>query len=744
MYSAHANFSVPRITANADGTSTSTISGPVTTKNKVQKKNDVKARSMVLMALPNEYLLTFNQYKDVKTLFEPHNTNEIDTATIQVSTFSTPVSTISAHDNTANLKQIHEDDLEEMDLKWQLALLSMRARRPRNQDNSRKTVIMEDTSSKAMVAIDGSGFDWSYVADDEVPTNMALMAFSDLEVSDCDEDESEEMVVKSKNVQHKPEQVNQPRKVNQNLRNNRTTWNEMRTQKLGVRKDFAPTAVLTKSGIVPISTARQSSSRAVASVSTAMPNNTATPKPIKADSSQYWVRSPRETNSLVFDLQEDPQAALRDTRIFNSNSKEGKITGSKIHSNVGQKGKEKVSNQEYILLPVLNTSSDVPLSNEEVVSSPKDDAGNRSTIEPTCVEGGKIDDLGCLDQQMKSTNDSENTNNTNSFNTASPTINTASDKDGNFQRTYGEWKFSTPIIVNASGFSFSHLAALDDFLRCQTWKTLESLMMLMMIEIRVQMKDIMFAVYECSRFQVQPKVSHMHVGTRIFRYLKGHLTLGLWYHKDSHLELISYSDSDYTGDSLDRKSIIRGCQFSGSRLISWQCKKQTIMANSTTKAECIATSSCYGKVLWLQNQLLDYGYNFMQRKIHVDNESVIFVMKNPVYHSMTKYIEISHHFIRDSYEKRLIEIEKIHTDSNVADLLTKAFDVTRFQFLVASIDFINTTNGHQFTLSSRQERIGYSGLTPTVNSVKQVQAIVDGKAVVISESLVRSDLLFDE
>ncbi|GKE22145.1 putative ribonuclease H-like domain-containing protein [Tanacetum coccineum] len=73
-------------------------------------------------------------------------------------------------------------------------------------------------------------------------------------------------------------------------------------------------------------------------------------------------------------------------------------------------------------------------------------------------------------------------------------------------------------------------------------------------------------------------------------------------------------------------------------------------------------------------------------KIHVDNESVIYVVKNPVYHSKTKHIEIRHHFIRDSYEKKLIEMVKIHTDYNVADLLTKAFDVTRFQFLIASID----------------------------------------------------------
>ncbi|GKC31114.1 putative ribonuclease H-like domain-containing protein, partial [Tanacetum coccineum] len=78
--------------------------------------------------------------------------------------------------------------------------------------------------------------------------------------------------------------------------------------------------------------------------------------------------------------------------------------------------------------------------------------------------------------------------------------------------------------------------------------------------------------------------------------------------------------------------------------------------------------------------------SWFKTKIHVNNESAIYVVKNPVYHSKTKHIEIRHHFIRDSYRKKLIEMVKIHTDYNVADLLTKSFDVTRFQFLIASIE----------------------------------------------------------
>ncbi|GKA09291.1 hypothetical protein Tco_0688622 [Tanacetum coccineum] len=140
--------------------------------------------------------------------------------------------------------------------------------------------------------------------------------------------------------------------------------------------------------------------------------------------------------------------------------------------------------------------------------------------------------------------------------------------------------------------------------------------------------DIMFVVCACARFQVTPKVLHLHAVKRIFRYLKGQPKLGLWYSRDLPFNLEAFSDSDYAGASLDRKSTTGGCQFLGKRLISWQCKKQTIVANSTTEAEYVAAANCCGQVL-------------------------------------------------DSYEKRLIQVIKIHTDHNVADLLTKAFDVSR-------------------------------------------------------------------
>ncbi|GJW10047.1 putative ribonuclease H-like domain-containing protein [Tanacetum coccineum] len=122
------------------------------------------------------------------------------------------------------------------------------------------------------------------------------------------------------------------------------------------------------------------------------------------------------------------------------------------------------------------------------------------------------------------------------------------------------------------------------------------LMIRLLMYLTSSRPDIMFAVCACARFQVTPKVSHSHAVKRIFRYLKGQPKLGLWYPRNSPFDLVAYSNSDYAGASLDRKSTTGGYQFLGCRLISWQCKKQTMVATSFIKAEYVVAASCYGQV----------------------------------------------------------------------------------------------------------------------------------------------------
>ncbi|GJZ21947.1 putative ribonuclease H-like domain-containing protein [Tanacetum coccineum] len=277
-------------------------------------------------------------------------------------------------------------------------------------------------------------------------------------------------------------------------------------------------------------------------------------------------------------------------------------------------------------------------------------------------------------------------------------------------------------------------------------------------------------------FQVNPNVSHLYAVKRIFRYLKGQPKLGLWYPKDSPFNLVAFTDSDYAGASLDKKSTTGGCQFLGCRLISWQCKKQTVVANSTTEAKYIAASNCCGQVLWIQNQMLDYGYNFLYTKIYIDNKSIICIVKNLVFYSKTKHIEIRHHFIKDFNEKKLIQMIKIQTDQNVTNLLTKAFDrIMHKGWLKWNVTTakdgigVNTGNsrvnvvGHYLVLRllnanpiryaltlsptiyvSCIKQFWSTAKTKTINNETQIHAKVEGKAIVISESSVRRHLQFDD
>nr|GEY85365.1 putative ribonuclease H-like domain-containing protein [Tanacetum cinerariifolium] len=103
------------------------------------------------------------------------------------------------------------------------------------------------------------------------------------------------------------------------------------------------------------------------------------------------------------------------------------------------------------------------------------------------------------------------------------------------------------------------------------------------------------------RFQVTPKISRLHAMKSICRYLKGQPKLGLWYPRDLPFDLEAFLDGYYAGASLDKKSITGGCQFLGKKLISWQCKKKTVVANSTTEAKYILAANYCGQVSWIQN-----------------------------------------------------------------------------------------------------------------------------------------------
>ena len=201
--------------------------------------------------------------------------------------------------------------------------------------------------------------------------------------------------------------------------------------------------------------------------------------------------------------------------------------------------------------------------------------------------------------------------------------------------------------------------------------------------------DIMFATCLCARFQADPRESHLIAIKRIFRYLKGTPNLGIWYPRESGFELIGYSDADYAGCKIDRKSTTGTCQFLGDKLVSWFSKKQNSVSTSTAEAEYIAAGSCCAQILWMRNQLVDYGLKVDKIPIFCDNTSAIAIAENPVQHSRTKHIDIKYHFIREHVMNGTVELHFVPSEQQLADIFTKPLDESTFTRLVSRLGMLN-------------------------------------------------------
>jgi hypothetical protein len=175
----------------------------------------------------------------------------------------------------------------------------------------------------------------------------------------------------------------------------------------------------------------------------------------------------------------------------------------------------------------------------------------------------------------------------------------------------------------------------------------------------------MFSVYMCARFQANPKKAHLSAVKRILRYLKHTPSVGLWYPKGATFELIGYSDSDYAGCKIDRKSTSGGCHLLGRSLVSWTSKKQNSVALSTAEAEYIATGAWCTQILYMKQTLLDYGVVLEKVPLLCNNESAVKIANNHVQHSRTKHIDICHHFIRDHVAKGDIILEGVCNKQNL-------------------------------------------------------------------------------
>ncbi|WVZ91404.1 hypothetical protein U9M48_037581 [Paspalum notatum var. saurae] len=203
--------------------------------------------------------------------------------------------------------------------------------------------------------------------------------------------------------------------------------------------------------------------------------------------------------------------------------------------------------------------------------------------------------------------------------------------------------------------------------------------------------DIAFAVGMVSRFLANPTTEHMSVVKHLLRYVAGTIHYGLIYNRqEGGLTLLGYSDSDMAGDVDGRKSTSGVLFCLGRSPVSWQSQKQSVVALSSCEAEYVAASTAACQGIWLGRLLGSfYGRSASVATINVDNQSAIQLCKNPVFHGRSKHIETRFHFIRDCVENGRVIVRKIHTDEQLADILTKALGKVRFQVLRSKLGVVD-------------------------------------------------------
>ncbi|XP_048227266.1 secreted RxLR effector protein 161-like [Ricinus communis] len=176
--------------------------------------------------------------------------------------------------------------------------------------------------------------------------------------------------------------------------------------------------------------------------------------------------------------------------------------------------------------------------------------------------------------------------------------------------------------------------------------------------------DIMHSVCLCATFQSCPKESNLNVVKRILKYLYGTLNLRLWYPRETPFDIIGSSDADYASSLLDRKRTSKTYHFLGKCLVPWFSKKQVSVALSTTEAKDVAADCCCAQILWMRQQLRDYGREVDHIPTECDNISAIYISKNPIQHSRSKHIDIRHLFLRDHVQNGSVVLEYLIHPNN--------------------------------------------------------------------------------
>ncbi|CAA7405799.1 unnamed protein product [Spirodela intermedia] len=185
----------------------------------------------------------------------------------------------------------------------------------------------------------------------------------------------------------------------------------------------------------------------------------------------------------------------------------------------------------------------------------------------------------------------------------------------------------------------------------------------------------------------QPKECHLHVAYRVLQYLKSTPGKGVLFKRSGKVEVEMFTDADYAGSTIDRRSTSSHLTFVGGNLVTWRSKKQNVVARSSAEAELRALAQGICELLWVKNLFDELQIPlFSPMKICCDNKLAINLVHNPVQYDCTKHVEIDRHFIKEKLEANVICISYIPTNNQLADMLTKGISGTQLQKIIPKLE----------------------------------------------------------
>ena len=211
-----------------------------------------------------------------------------------------------------------------------------------------------------------------------------------------------------------------------------------------------------------------------------------------------------------------------------------------------------------------------------------------------------------------------------------------------------------------------------------------------LIYLTITRLDISYAVSLVSQFMHSPTTAHLKIVHRILRYLKCSVGRGIMMKNNNHTTIVGYTNTDWAGNSIDRKSTTGFCTFVGGNLVTWKSKKQSVVARSSAKVEYYAMAFAANELIWLKGLLGDLGFSHTQpMSMFCDNQAPMHIASNLVFHECTKHIKVDCHYVRTQVQSNIIYTHYPRSHDQLADIFTKSLASTGFQHILVKLGSIN-------------------------------------------------------